>query len=141
MGEECILLGFVEAVDFINKQNGFFLEELAVLFRYFYRPADIGDARRDRGDDQEFGPGIIGDGTGRGWFYPNPGGPRKSLSGVRPVPASAGMACPCQGGVPVRQCRQGQRGAGVRRAVRSGRAFLSCQKSIRGPVFSRDPGR
>ena len=59
-GQEGILLRFVEAVNFIDEQNGFFAEPPA-LFRLFHHLLDFFDSAGDGGEVDEIGFGAAGD--------------------------------------------------------------------------------
>lgn len=81
MREESVLLGFVEAVDFVNEENGVLGSEHELgffgLFDYF---ADLGHTGHDGGHLDEFGVGVVGDDAreggfaGAGWPPENEGG-------------------------------------------------------------------
>jgi hypothetical protein len=68
VGQQRILLSFIEAVDLIDKENRFFCIELKALFGKLNGVADILDTRQDGVDRKELGFGGIGDDAGQSGF-------------------------------------------------------------------------
>jgi hypothetical protein len=68
MGQDGILLGFVEAVDFVDEQDGALFGELAQFASIFHYFAQVGDARGDGAERDEVSMGLAGNYFGEGGF-------------------------------------------------------------------------
>ena len=68
VGQNHILLGLVEAVDFIHEKDGLPLVQGLPFPGLCYRPTEIGDAGGDGADGLEMGAGYGGDQSGKGGF-------------------------------------------------------------------------
>ena len=66
-GEEGVLLGLVEAVNLVDKDDGA-LAVAAVVLRLLHHRANLLDAAGDGREVDEFGPGVVGDHPGKAGF-------------------------------------------------------------------------
>jgi hypothetical protein len=68
MGQEGVLLGFVPAVDFVDKEGGALAVEVAPFLGFGDGFSNLGDAGEDGVDGDEVAAGAVGDDGGEGGF-------------------------------------------------------------------------